>query len=280
MNRLGTRKTERFKLQLFFLVLLSLGASAAAQDDSQLPSAPEPNQQNPQQPSDEKKDEGASPTKMAGQAVDVTKKVGVMAWVKARDWESRWFTGVFVAHGQTMTPLNGAERQQLYLSQTLTTPGPYLKRAFSAGFDQARGAPSEWGGGWGGYGKRFASHEGQFIAANSIAALGNAALKYEPRYDRCQCKKFLARTRHAIVRNFMTFNETEVERRPQIGLYAGAFGGGMISAAWKPRPVNPFVQGAWGVVGQAGYGTLLNFFIEFAGEINRKIGSNQPAPTY
>jgi hypothetical protein len=27
------------------------------------------------------------------------------------------------------------------------------------------------------------------------------------------------------------------------------------------------------MLGQAGYGTLLNFFIEFAGDINRKIGA-------
>ena len=32
------------------------------------------------------------------------------------------------------------------------------------------------------------------------------------------------------------------------------------------------------MLGQAGYGSLLNFFIEFAGEINRKIGARERAP--
>jgi len=33
------------------------------------------------------------------------------------------------------------------------------------------------------------------------------------------------------------------------------------------------------MLGQAAFGTLLNFFIEFAGDINRKIGAKGPKPT-
>jgi len=204
--------------------------------------------------------------------------MGELAMVKARTWESSWLTGVFVKQGETMTPLTGPQRRELYLQQTLITPGAYMKRMFSAGIDQARGVPSEWDDGWGGYMERFASHEGQFITANSLAALGNAALKYEPRYDRCQCKGFWPRTKHALVRNFVTFNETEVERRPQLGLYGGAFAAGLISTSWKPGPRNAFAEGGRGMLGQAAYGSLLNFFIEFAGEINRKIGAKPQTP--
>lgn len=204
-----------------------------------------------------------------------------LALVKARDWESGWLTGVFVRKGETMTPLTAPQRRELYLQQTLTTPGAYMKRMFAAGIDQARGVPSQWDDGWGGYAERFASHEGQFITANSLAALGNAALKYEPRYDRCQCKGFWPRTRHAIIRNFITFNETETEHRPQLALYGGAFGGGLVSTAWKPHPRNGFAEGGRAMLGQAGYGSLLNFFIEFAGEINRRIGAGkETTPTY
>jgi hypothetical protein len=46
----------------------------------------------------------------------------------------------------------------------------------------------------------------------------------------------------------------------------------MISTAWKPHPRNAFAEGGRGMLGQAAYGTLLNFFTEFAGDINRKIG--------
>jgi len=207
------------------------------------------------------------------EAADATKKVGTLGLDKARTWESGWFTGIFIPSDLERIPLTSEQRRQYYLQQTLTTPGAYVKRMFAAGIDQARGAPPQWQGGWGGYGERFASREGQFIAANSLAALGNAALKYEPRYDRCRCSGFWPRTRHAILRNFMTYNASESELRPQLGLYGGSFGGGMISSAWKPGGRNAFAEGGRAVLGQAAYGTLLNFFVEFAGDINRKIGA-------
>jgi hypothetical protein len=53
----------------------------------------------------------------------------------------------------------------------------------------------------------------------------------------------------------------------------------MISSAWKPHPRNAFAEGGRAMLGQAAFGTLLNFFIEFAGDINRKIGAKSPKPT-
>jgi hypothetical protein len=209
------------------------------------------------------------------QAAAATKKVGEAALIKARDWESGWLTGIFVEQGQVMTPLTGKQRREVYLSQTLTTPGAYMKRMFQAGFDQARGVPSQWDDGWGGYAERFASREGQFITANSLAALGNAALRYEPRYDQCQCSGFWPRARHAILRNFLTYDEGERELHPQWALYGGAFGGGLVSTAWKPHPRNAFAEVGRGMLGQAGYGALLNFFIEFGGDINQKLGAKR-----
>jgi hypothetical protein len=262
-----------------------------------VPNPPAQQQENPQPPSPQskpspaetkdkdadKKDENPNPAQAAAdktkeltlQAAQATKKFGETALVKARDWEAGWVTGVFVEQGADRIPLDARQRRELYLQQTLTTPGAYLKRMFAAGIDQARGAPRQWQGGWGGYGERFASREGQFITANSLAALGNARLRYEPRYDQCNCSGFWPRTRHAIMRNFLTYNATESELRPQWALYGGAFGGGLISTAWKPHPRNAFAEGGRAMLGQAGYGALLNFFIEFAGDINRKIGARK-----
>jgi hypothetical protein len=209
------------------------------------------------------------------EAAVATKKVGELALVKARNWEAGWVTGIFVEKDQPRIPLTFDERRTLYLQQTLTTPGAYMKRMFAAGIDQARGAPSQWDDGWDGYVERFASREGQFISANTLAAAGNAALKYEPRYDQCQCSGFWRRARHAIARNFLTYDQGEQELHPQWALYGGAFGGGLISTAWKPHPRNGFAEGGRAMLGQAGYGALLNFFIEFAGDINRKIGAKR-----
>jgi hypothetical protein len=270
-----------------------------AQDDSKQPAAPPPGngqpepvpqkppqeEAPPQQPSqeqipkEEKKDEGSNPAQMAAektvQAAVATKNLGEAALLKARDWESGWLTGVYVEEGKTMIPLSVKQRRETYLEQTLTTPGAYMKRMFAAGIDQARGVPSQWDDGWDGYVERFASREGQFIAANTLAYLGNVALKYEPRYDQCRCTGFWPRTRHAIVRNFLTYNETEQELRPQWALYGGSFGGGLLSTAWKPHPRNGFAEGGRAMLGQAGYGALLNFFIEFSTDINRTIGAHK-----
>jgi hypothetical protein len=259
------------------------------------PNPPAQRQENPQSPApqtppsptetkpDDKKNESPNPAQSAAdktkeltiQAAQATRKFGETALVKARDWEASWVTGVFVEQGLQRIPLDAKQRRELYLQETLTTPGAYLKRMFAAGIDQARGTPRQWQGGWGGYGERFASREGQFIAANSLAALGNARLHYEPRYDQCRCSGFWPRTRHAIMRNFLTYNATESELRPQWALYGGAFSGGLISTAWKPHPRNAFAEGGRAMLGQAGYGALLNLFIEFAGDINRKIGARK-----
>ena len=279
---LGQPARRRVVISLGFLLIMIGGA--VGQNPPEPPSAPEPqNSPSEQRPEEEKKPESPNPAEAAAEATrkatveaaQATIKMGEAAMVKARDWEASWVTGVFIEKGHTMIPLTSEQRRELYLQQTLATPGAYMKRMFAAGIDQARGAPPQWDGGFKGYGERFASREGQFIAANSLAALGNAALKYEPRYAQCQCSGLWPRARHALMRNFLTYNQSEQELRPQWGLYAGAFGGGMISTAWKPHPRNAFAEGGRAMLGQAGYGALLNLFIEFAGDINHKIGARK-----
>ncbi len=273
------------RLWLLACVLGIAFGGGVAQDAPAQPTAPQqqapPAPQPPHTPQSGR--EESNPGKIAAQktkeatieAADLTRKAGEAALIKARDWESGWVTGIYVPRGQQRVSLSEEQRRQLYLQQTLTTPGAYMKRMFAAGIDQVRGAPQQWDDGWGGYVERFASREGQFITANSLAALGNAALKYEPRYDQCRCRGLWRRTGHAVVRNFITYDRSEQHLRPQLALYGGAFGGGLVSTAWKPHPRNGFAEGGRAMLGQAGYGALLNLFIEFAGDINRKLGAKK-----
>jgi hypothetical protein len=244
---------------------------AQASPGQNLPDAPQPAA--PQSaPGDKKKDEPANPMQAAAEK---TKEKTIETLNRARDWEASWITGVLIKRDQERIPLTADERLDYYLKQTLTTPGAYLKRMFAAGFDQVRGVPYQWDDGWAGYAERFASRQGQFIASNSLAALANAKLKYEPRYDRCRCDRFWPRVEHAVMRNFLTYNESEDQLRPQLGLYAGAFGGGLISTAWKPKPRNAFAEGGRAAAEQGGYGVAWNVFLEFAGDINRKLGAKK-----
>jgi len=132
-----------------------------------------------------------------------------------------------------------------------------MKRMFAAGIDQARGVPSQWDDGWDGYVERFASREGQFIAANSLAALGNAAMKYEPRYDQCRCTGFWPRARMRLCATFLLTIKVAATASA-VALYGGSFGGGVLSTAWKPKPRNAIAEGSRAMAGQAGYGSLLN----------------------
>ena len=233
-------------------------------------------QKTPDSPGEVKKDQSATPVQ---QVENRTKHVGTMTehaaaagLIRARNWESTWITGVYVARDQPLITLTSKEREAIYLQQTLTTPGAYMKRMFGAVIDQAAGTPRQWDDGWGGYAERFASREGQFITANTLAALGNAKLGYEVRYDKCKCDGLWPRTRHALIRNLMTYDRSEEHLRPQWALYGGAFGGGAVSVAWKAGSPNAFSEGARAMAGQLAWGTLLNFVTEFSREINRKQG--------
>jgi hypothetical protein len=245
--------------------------STQNQDAQQKPAEQEPSDKSGNNNNEEKKNDNPAVV-VAGKTKNMTVQAARATAGKVRDWETEWLVGAYVGRNRPLVPLTGEGREEIYLHQTFLTPGAYLKRMFSAAIDQARGVPSQWDGGVKGYTERWASREGQFFAANSLAALGNAKLHYEPRYDQCHCQGFWPRTKHAIMRNFMTYNETERELRPQWALYGGAFGGGLISDAWKPKPRNPWAEGGRAVLGQAGWGALQNFFNEFGVDINRKLG--------
>ncbi len=184
-----------------------------------------------------------------------------------------WLYGAYVPKEAQLLPLTGRQRLKLYERQSFVTPGIYLKTALFSITDQATNSPPGWGNGFQTYGYRVASRHGQFVIQNTISALGNAVLQYEPRYDRCRCTGLWPRTRHAFVRNFVTYNNTESELRPQFASYGAALTAGMISNTWKPR------RDVWGdgyrsVMTQAAFGVLSNWIGEFAPEIVRVLRRN------
>jgi hypothetical protein len=190
---------------------------------------------------------------------------------KLVDVPAEWLIGPYIPSTHPLKPLTLKERQDVYLRQTFVTAGSYVARMFSAGIDQARGVPSEWGGGMEAYGKRFGSRYGQFVITNTLQSAGNAVLGYETRYDLCRCSGFWPRSKHAIARNFFTYNSTESQKRAQIPLFVGAFGAGMISSVWLPGHRSVWKDGAYAALGQAAYGSGINWVSEFAIDILRKI---------
>jgi hypothetical protein len=178
-----------------------------------------------------------------------------------------WIIGPYIPVQEHLEPLTNTERGQIFFRQTFLTAGSYVARSFSAGLDQVRGEPHEWGGGMPGYGRRYAARYGEFVVQNSLLAGGNALLGLEPRYDFCRCEGFWPRTRHAISRNFVAYDRSEREIRPQIPMYAGAFAAGVLYNTWLPGQHNIWQGGAYNVLSQAGIGSGYNFVSEFALDI-------------
>lgn len=223
---------------------------------------------------------GSQPT---AQGTVAKVEAGVNAGVnKVVDLPAAWFLGTYVPTNQNLRPLNNRDRGRVYVQQTYLTGASYLKRLFAGGVDQARGVPTEWGGGLGAYGQRFGSRYGQFIIQNTLASVGDAILHYEPRYDLCRCTGFWPRTRHAMWRNLVTYDSTEVEKRPQVPLYLASFAAGALSTTWKPAGESPWRNGGYAVLGQAGYGAISNWLREFALDLGRKLsrskGTKTPGP--
>jgi hypothetical protein len=85
-------------------------------------------------------------------------------------------------------PMTGKERWNLYTKGTLLSPGPYVVGLGLASVAQASNEPKEWGGGWGGYGKRVASAYGIILTEEAIHQSLATVLRTNPRYLRCDCK--------------------------------------------------------------------------------------------
>jgi hypothetical protein len=189
----------------------------------------------------------------------------------AKALDVNWLYGAYVPKEIPLVTLTGRQRFKLYLAQSFTTPGIYIKSTLFSLSAQIANSPPEWGGGIGGYGRRFGSRYGQSLIQNTLSSGGNALLGYEPRYDRCRCTGFWPRTGHAFMRNFVTYNRTETELRPQFALYAGALGSGAISSLWFPSKPNAWVEGYQAMILQAGWGLATNWVGEFAPEIARTL---------
>lgn len=179
-----------------------------------------------------------------------------------------WLYGAYVPKDVPLRSLNGRERVHLWVRASFTTYGIYFKTALFSINDQINNHPAAWGDGWAGYGKRVASRQGQFVIQNSLSALGNGLIGYEPRYNRCRCDGFWPRTGHAVARNFVTYDRTETRLRPQLPLYAAAFGAGVVAGTWTPNH-DLLTSGGHGALSQAGFGILANLVGEFWPEIER-----------
>jgi hypothetical protein len=187
-----------------------------------------------------------------------------------------WIYGAYLPKGAPIQSLTRDERFRLYLRQTYTTPGIYVKTVFFGIHDQIEETEPAWGDSASGFAKRLGSLQAGNIIQNSLTSLGNAAVGFEPRYDRCSCDGAWPRIRHAVVRNFITYGGANDKAiRPQIISYAAAFGAGVAVASWEPDNPSVLPKGYQSVVTQAWVGVVVDALAEFAPDIKHMLHKNK-----
>ena len=119
-----------------------------------------------------------------------------------------------------------------------------IRTGASAGVQQLRNSPHEWGHGIGGFGKRVASGFGQHVVKNSIqypiAAVRHEELGYRPSGK----KGFGPRLGYALTSTVVTHKTTTGKKTVAAGRISGAIGSGFISRAWQPARLHTFSSGA------------------------------------
>jgi hypothetical protein len=181
-----------------------------------------------------------------------------------------WLYGAYIPKDAPRITLNGHQRFKLYIRQTFTTPGIYIKTTFFALHDQVKNTPPAWEDGFSGFVKRLGSNQATNTIQNSFTSLGQGIVGWEPRYDRCRCEGW-RRFRHAFVRNFLTYGSSEQSIRPNIMPFAAAFGAGVIGATWNPNNPTITVKGYQSVITQAWVGVVINSIGEFAPDVKKKL---------
>lgn len=178
------------------------------------------------------------------------------------------FWGTVITRAE-FQPLTGSERWGLYWRQTYWRPGVLFGNAGPALGAHLNNEPPQWGQGAEGYSRRFANRFARSAIRDTASAAGSAALGYDVRYVRCDCKGFFPRFGHAIAWNFLTLNRDgkTVLNTPRIG---ATFASEFIGRTWMPAGYNGAADAMRSGAMQLGIGAIFNSIREFSPRKQRK----------
>jgi hypothetical protein len=126
-------------------------------------------------------------------------------------------------------------RKQAFEAYLLSTAGPVpiLGEAAGAGIGQWMNTPSDYGQGWGAYGKRFGANMGYNATRQTIAYGTSLVFHEDGRYFASRAQGFWPRTRHALVSTF-TARHPDGSDRFSVSSVAGVVGASSLSSIWGP----------------------------------------------
>jgi hypothetical protein len=167
----------------------------------------------------------------------------------------------------SVQPLSPKEKLVFCLDATVGPVG-LVGSGLSAGINQWRDYPREWGQGAEGYGQRFASSLGQSAVKNSIRFVTATALHEDPRYFASDQKGFSRRGRHAIASLFVTRTDRGGRRFNAAGL-AGTVGSEFISNHWYPQRIGTTNDALRGTAITLGLDAARNLAREFWPDVRK-----------
>jgi hypothetical protein len=134
---------------------------------------------------------------------------------------------------QTFTFPTKRERFNRYVKSTVG-PVSLVRSGISAGIDQWRDHPVEWGQGASGYGKRYASSIGRNAIQQTVTYGLDAAMGLDTGFKRSDRKGFVPRMTDALAANITS--HTRIGKRViSVPRLAGVYAGGIIPAeTWYP----------------------------------------------
>src|SRR5579871_1189827 len=106
--------------------------------------------------------------------------------------------------------------------------------AVGAGIQQAENSPREWGQGWAGLGKRFASGVGKHGVKAAIQVTVGTIRHEELSYRPSGKTGFRPRLEYALLSTVITRKTTTGQKTFAAGEVSGAIGAGFISRLWQP----------------------------------------------
>ena len=180
-------------------------------------------------------------------------------------------TGLVTASASEYQPLTGSERLKLYFKMNYLSAGAYFGPVFSAlVLDQTTNSPSQWGGGFRGYGRRVASRTANAILQGTFQAPAAAALHEDVRYIASGKPGFKRRAWHALVYSFLTYND---EGRPTLNIanLGSYYASTAVSTAWLPGRYNLAGYTFSNGTEQIGLSLPVNLMQEFWPEIHRYV---------
>lgn len=163
--------------------------------------------------------------------------------------------------------MTAQEKAELAYKNTFG-PRAIGNRLLSAGLDQWRGHPHEWGGGLDAFGTRFTSRMGRLAIRNSVRLATDVAFHIDPRYDRCLCDGFLARTGHAWKRVVVSRSDSGGEM-PALSNFTGAYVTPYLTYTWYPDRLDTWNRKLESGTLHLGWRGATNMMREFWPEIKR-----------